>query len=48
MKGVQGKTQSQNYHRTAAEWDRQRLRLQADYDELISKVNYLSDEVGSA
>ncbi|KAL1733482.1 UNC-like C-terminal-domain-containing protein [Schizophyllum commune] len=40
-----GKTQSQNYHRTAAEWDRQRLRLQADYDELISKVNYLSDEV---
>ncbi|TRM62136.1 UNC-like C-terminal-domain-containing protein [Schizophyllum amplum] len=40
-----GKTQSQNYHRTTAEWDRQRLRLQADYDDLISKVNYLSDEV---
>jgi len=33
------------YHRTVQEWEKQRHRLEMDYGELKSRVNYLSDEV---
>ncbi|KAF9240646.1 hypothetical protein BU15DRAFT_61319 [Melanogaster broomeanus] len=40
-----GRMQAQMYQRTVHEWERQRLRLQVEHGELLSRVNYLSDEV---
>ena len=37
--------QAQMYQRTVHEWERQRLRLELEHGELLSRVNYLSDEV---
>jgi len=33
------------YQRTVHEWERQRLRLEFEHGELLSRVNYLADEV---
>lgn len=33
------------YQRTITEWERQRNRLEMEHGELMSRVNYLSDEV---
>jgi hypothetical protein len=33
------------YQRTIAEWERQRNRLEMEHGELMSRVDYLSDEV---
>jgi hypothetical protein len=35
------------YQRTITEWERQRNRLEMEHGELMSRVNYLSDEVCS-
>ncbi|KAH0832375.1 UNC-like C-terminal-domain-containing protein [Lanmaoa asiatica] len=40
--------QAQMYQRTVHEWERQRLRLELEHGELLSRVNYLSDEVNAA
>ncbi|KAI6123683.1 UNC-like C-terminal-domain-containing protein [Pisolithus croceorrhizus] len=37
--------QSQMYLRTVQEWERQRLRLELEHSELLSRVNHLTDEV---
>ncbi|KAG0696085.1 UNC-like C-terminal-domain-containing protein [Suillus ampliporus] len=37
--------QSQMYQRTVHEWERQRLRLEFEHGELLSRVNYLAEEV---
>ncbi|KAG9308814.1 UNC-like C-terminal-domain-containing protein [Chiua virens] len=37
--------QAQMYQRTVHEWERQRLRLELEQGELLSRVNYLTDEV---
>ncbi|KAI6039654.1 UNC-like C-terminal-domain-containing protein [Pisolithus marmoratus] len=37
--------QSQMYLRTVQEWERQRLRLELEHSELLSRVNHLADEV---
>src|SRR5882762_6581470 len=41
----QGKAQAQMYQRTVNEWERQRNRLEMEHGELMSRVDYLSDEV---
>lgn len=41
----QGKAQAQMYQRTITEWERQRNRLEMEHGELLSRVDYLSDEV---
>lgn len=33
------------YQRTVREWEKQRSRLENEYRELVSRVDYLSDEV---
>jgi hypothetical protein len=38
--------QAQMYQRTVHEWERQRLRLEFEHSELLSRVNYLAEEVG--
>jgi hypothetical protein len=43
--GRQGKAQAQMYQRTVNEWERQRNRLEMEHGELMSRVDYLSDEV---
>lgn len=35
------------YQRTVHEWERQRNRLEMEHGELMSRVDYLSDEVCS-
>ena len=35
------------YQRTVHEWERQRLRLEFEHGELLSRVNYLSEEVNA-
>ncbi|KAF9220284.1 hypothetical protein BS17DRAFT_787861 [Gyrodon lividus] len=40
-----GRMQAQMYQRTVHEWEKQRLRLQLEHGELLSRVNYLSDEI---
>ncbi|EGN97942.1 hypothetical protein SERLA73DRAFT_169048 [Serpula lacrymans var. lacrymans S7.3] len=40
-----GKMQAQMYQRTVHEWERQRRRLEIEHGELMSRVNYLADEV---
>ncbi|KAG2126550.1 UNC-like C-terminal-domain-containing protein [Suillus clintonianus] len=37
--------QAQMYQRTVHEWERQRLRLEFEHGELLSRVNYLAEEV---
>ncbi|KIK34217.1 hypothetical protein CY34DRAFT_813079 [Suillus luteus UH-Slu-Lm8-n1] len=37
--------QAQMYQRTVHEWERQRLRLEFEHSELLSRVNYLAEEV---
>ncbi|KAF8123274.1 UNC-like C-terminal-domain-containing protein [Boletus edulis] len=37
--------QAQMYQRTVHEWERQRLRLELEHGELLSRVNHLTDEV---
>ncbi|KAG2338245.1 hypothetical protein BDR05DRAFT_992708 [Suillus weaverae] len=37
--------QAQMYQRTVHEWERQRLRLEFEHSELLSRVNYLTEEV---
>ncbi|KAG1739586.1 UNC-like C-terminal-domain-containing protein [Suillus lakei] len=37
--------QTQMYQRTVHEWERQRLRLEFEHSELLSRVNYLAEEV---
>ncbi|KAG1727066.1 UNC-like C-terminal-domain-containing protein [Suillus paluster] len=37
--------QAQMYQRTVQEWERQRLRLEFEHGELLSRVNYLAEEV---
>jgi hypothetical protein len=34
------------YQRTVHEWEKRQHRLQMDYGELVSRVEYLTDEVG--
>jgi hypothetical protein len=34
------------YQRTVHEWEKRQRQLQMDYGELMSRVEYLSDEVG--
>jgi hypothetical protein len=45
MDSIQGKAQAQMYQRTVQEWERQRRRFELEHGELISRVNYLADEV---
>ncbi|KAJ6624363.1 UNC-like C-terminal-domain-containing protein [Mycena sp. CBHHK59/15] len=40
-----GKAQAQMYSRTLLEWERHRKRVDAEYRELIRRVEYLSDEI---
>ncbi|KAJ7046451.1 UNC-like C-terminal-domain-containing protein [Mycena alexandri] len=40
-----GKAQAQTYSRTLLEWERQRKRVDAEYRELMRRVEYLSDEI---
>ncbi|KAK0487106.1 UNC-like C-terminal-domain-containing protein [Armillaria novae-zelandiae] len=40
-----GKAQAQMYQKTLREWDKQRLRIEMDYRELATKVDYLSNEI---
>ncbi|KAF7967756.1 hypothetical protein HWV62_11325 [Athelia sp. TMB] len=40
-----GKAQAQMYQRTVNEWERQRSRLEMEHGELMSRVDYLSDEI---
>ncbi|KIK85962.1 hypothetical protein PAXRUDRAFT_831944 [Paxillus rubicundulus Ve08.2h10] len=40
-----GQMQAQMYQRTVHDWERQRLRLELEHGELLSRVNYLSDEI---
>jgi hypothetical protein len=42
----QSRIQAQMYQRTVHEWERQRLRLEFEHSELLSRVNYLAEEVG--
>jgi hypothetical protein len=42
----QGRAQAQMYQRTVHEWEKRQHRLQMEYGELVSRVEYLSDEVG--
>ncbi|KIJ59034.1 hypothetical protein HYDPIDRAFT_118855 [Hydnomerulius pinastri MD-312] len=44
LEGI-GRMQAQMYQRTVHEWERQRLRLELEHGELLSRVNYLTDEV---
>lgn len=37
--------QAKMYQRTVLEWERQRLRLELEHSELLSRVNHLADEV---
>lgn len=37
--------QARMYQRTVLEWERQRLRLELEHSELLSRVNHLADEV---
>ncbi|OJA10371.1 hypothetical protein AZE42_08711 [Rhizopogon vesiculosus] len=39
------RVQAQMYQRTVHEWERQRLRLEFEHGELLSRVNYLAEEV---
>ncbi|KAJ7599883.1 UNC-like C-terminal-domain-containing protein [Mycena floridula] len=39
------KARSQTYQRRVTEWEQQRLRLESEYRELMSKVDYLSEEI---
>ena len=40
--------QARMYQRTVLEWERQRLRLELEHSELLSRVNHLADEVSKA
>ncbi|KAJ6584369.1 UNC-like C-terminal-domain-containing protein [Mycena capillaripes] len=40
-----GKAQAQTHARTLLEWERQRKRVDAEYRELMRRVEYLSDEI---
>ncbi|KAK7050531.1 SUN domain-containing protein [Favolaschia claudopus] len=40
-----GKAQAQMYARTLLEWESQRKRVDAEYNELMRRVEYLSDEI---
>ncbi|KAJ7162915.1 UNC-like C-terminal-domain-containing protein [Mycena filopes] len=40
-----GKAQAQTYARTLLEWERQRKRVDAEYRELMRRMEYLSDEI---
>ncbi|KAJ7465023.1 hypothetical protein FB451DRAFT_1369963 [Mycena latifolia] len=40
-----GKAQAQTHARTLIEWDRQRRRVDAEYQELMRRIEYLSAEV---
>lgn len=44
LEGI-GKAQNQRFQRTINEWETQRDRLEMDYRELMSRVDYLSDEI---
>ncbi|PPQ86428.1 hypothetical protein CVT26_011429, partial [Gymnopilus dilepis] len=39
------RAQSTKYQRTLDEWDRQRYQLEMEYGELISRIEYLSEEI---
>ncbi|KAF7374470.1 SUN domain-containing protein [Mycena sanguinolenta] len=40
-----GKAQAQTYARTLLEWEKQRKRVDADFHELMRRIEYLSDEI---
>ncbi|KAJ6512791.1 UNC-like C-terminal-domain-containing protein [Mycena sanguinolenta] len=40
-----GKAQAQTYTRTLLEWEKQRKRVDAEYHELMRRIEYLSDEI---
>ncbi|KAJ4482488.1 UNC-like C-terminal-domain-containing protein [Lentinula aciculospora] len=40
-----GKAQTQRFQRNLVEWESQRQRLEAEYNELVARVEYLSDEI---
>ena len=42
---LQGKSQAQLFQRSLLEWERQKNRLDMQYGELLSRVDYLADEV---
>ena len=42
-----GKAQAQHFLRTTQEWEKQRKRLEREHGELLSKVDFLSEEVSS-
>jgi hypothetical protein len=41
----QGRAQTVTFQRTVNEWEARQQKLQMDYGELMSRVEYLSDEV---
>ncbi|KAJ3747670.1 UNC-like C-terminal-domain-containing protein [Lentinula detonsa] len=40
-----GKAQAQRFQRSLIEWENQRKKLENDYNELVARVEYLSDEI---
>ncbi|KAJ7648548.1 UNC-like C-terminal-domain-containing protein [Mycena rosella] len=40
-----GKAQAQTHARTLVEWERQRRRVDAEYQELMRRIEFLSDEI---
>lgn len=44
LEGI-GRAHTQVHQRTVQEWERQRQKLQMDYNELLAVVEYLSDEI---
>ncbi|THH09836.1 hypothetical protein EW145_g1726, partial [Phellinidium pouzarii] len=44
LEGI-GKAQAQSIQKTVNEWERQRRRLEREHGELLTRVNYLTDEV---
>ncbi|RDB14574.1 hypothetical protein Hypma_016297 [Hypsizygus marmoreus] len=44
LEGI-GRAQAQTHQRTVRDWEKRQQQLQIDYGELISRVEYLSDEI---
>lgn len=44
LEGI-GRAQAQTYQRTVHEWEKRQHRLQMEYGELMSRVEYLTDEI---
>ncbi|KAF9068596.1 UNC-like C-terminal-domain-containing protein [Rhodocollybia butyracea] len=44
LEGI-GKAQTQRFQRSVKEWDNQRAKLETEYNELTTRIAYLSDEI---